>query len=428
MLLSAVYKDGAYSNIELDKLDGMADRDRAYITKLFYGVLENEIRYSYAISRLTKKAPKASIKILLKMGMYQLEFMRTPAYAVLDKTVDLAKKLGKSGVSSFINAVLRRFTEFCFPQKGETSDSEYLSLKLGVPLWISEKLIAKYGVSLAETFYSFDDTRTHIRFKIGKIIDKTLDMTQDVLGLGYYVTHSIMTQLKDADFTAQSMSSMVAVHGYLAAYNACIKGDGRYIGKSPSILDVCSAPGGKSVYLKELLSSSMITACDTHPHRAKLIESYARRMGVSLCIKVRDARVYNSPWQDAFDMVVCDVPCTGTGVLTSKPDIILNRTSADIGTLIQTQKIILETSSRYVRPGGCICYSTCSVLEEENDSVWNDFLTAHTDFESIDLGRCEIGKDVLAVTGQQKEPCIRMLPDKNGFDGFFVAAAKRKEI
>jgi 16S rRNA (cytosine967-C5)-methyltransferase len=203
-----------------------------------------------------------------------------------------------------------------------------------------------------------------------------------------------------------SLSSAIAVNYYRAG-----------IENSGKILDVCAAPGGKSVYLSEL-GDYDITACDVHPHRVKLIDSYARTMGAKIKTVTNDATVHNTEWQDKFDAVICDVPCSGIGVRSSKPDVFLNRKQEDIAAIVETQRKILDVSSYYVRSGGTLFYSTCTILKRENDEVVGDFLSTHPQFELLPLkaGNYKSGKDGF----------LRLLPDGKGLEGFFVAAFKRK--
>lgn len=402
--LLKVYR-GGFSTIELDRLlSAVADeRDRAYMSRLFYGVLETDGALSYALGALCDKPPKPAVAVLIKMGMYMLTYMRTPDYAVLKKVVDLAKKAGKGGVSGFVNAVLRRYTAFVYPERGEVTDSVYLSVRSGVSVWLADKLIGQYGYDFA---YAMLTARpyagTHIRHNARRLsrdefekkLKETDDFHPDSRNFGYYVTHNTMKNLDARDFTPQSLSSMVAVERYLAAY-------GRTDG---AVLDVCAAPGGKSVYLSER-GAFDITACDVHPHRVKLIESYAARMGAPVRAVRNDGTVGHPDWQGAFDLVICDVPCSGIGVISAKPDIALRRTEEDIRALAELQLSILRTSAAYTAENGVLCYSTCTVLREENEDVVDAFLRDGT----------------FVLTG----PALHLYP-QDGLDGFYVATFRRK--
>lgn len=412
--LLEVYR-GGYSNIKLDETLRAVreEKDRAYITQLFYGVLTWDGRLEYAIAALCAKRPKPNVAVLLKIGMYMLSFMRVPDYAAIDKTVDLAKKAGKGGISGFINAILRRYVRFAFPKRGEVDDATFLSIASGVPQWIAAMLLQDYGYDFAYAMLTADVcTDTHIRCNENRITVEALeeklkkgdDFRSDMCNLGYYVTHNTLSALDRRDYTAQSLASMLAVRYYLAA-----------LGKEHArVLDVCAAPGGKSVYMAGL--GYEVTAGDLHPHRVQLIRQYAERMGVQVTALENDACVYREDWKGQFDLVVCDVPCSGIGVRLGKPDILLNRTRQDIAALPDLQLRILQTSAAYVRPDGVLCYSTCTVTKAENDGVVQAFLSD---------GAFEILTPSFAY-GHVSDGALRLYP-QDGTDGFFVTAFRRKK-
>lgn len=406
---------GGYSNIVLDEaLRSVPDeRDRAYITRLFYGVLERDAALCYAIERLCPRPPKPPVALLLKMGMYMLSDMDVPAYAAIDKTVELARRIGKSGVCAFVNAVLRRYTSFRYPARGEVPDGVYLSVVSGVPEWLAKKLADEYGFDFAFAMLSARPyAGTHIRRNsraIGQaafeeLLKKCDDFHPDSLNIGYYVTHNTMKSLPDTAFTPQSLSSMLAAEYYLAALGC----------PSGRVLDVCAAPGGKAVYMSEK-GAYDITACDKYPHRLSLTEKYAARMGASVCVEQNDATKLREAWRGRFDLVVCDVPCSGIGVLASRPDIARNRSAGGMAELPALQYAVLKTSAAYVAPGGALCYSTCTVLKEENEAVVERFLRD--------------GEFALYTPefpyGFVRDGVLKTYP-QDGMDGFFAAAFRRK--
>ena len=419
-LLSAVYRDGAFSNIELDKaLRDDETLDRAYITRIFYGVLENEMRYEFALHELVVKPPKPAVKPILKMGMYLLEQSNTPDYAAVHKCVELTKVLGKGGLAGFVNAVLRRFADFSFPQAHPQGEAGNLSFRLNIPIWLAQKLLKQY-TEQALSSMRYTDLGTHIRFT-HIASSKSVKLQADCLGLGYYVSHDTMKLLNPHDFTPQSLSSMVAVHTYLEALRAATIDTNA----SFSVLDLCAAPGGKSIYLKNLAPNANITACDIHAHRTDLIRAYAKRMGVDIQVVINDACIYRESWMQKFDLVICDVPCSGIGVLSTRPDIILNRTESSLLALQELQKNIVIRAAQYVRPGGVLCYSTCTILNEENQNVFSGLLREAPHMQQIDLSALPISAKLSTCGQVTRGKDIALLPDQNGFDGFYIAAARR---
>lgn len=174
-------------------------------------------------------------------------------------------------------------------------------------------------------------------------------------------------------------------------------------------------PGGKAVYLAQL--GADVTACDIHPHRVKLIESYAKRMGVKLKAEVSDALKYRSDFSEKFNCVVCDVPCSGIGVMFSKPDVIINRKEGDVGALSALQYSILTTAAAYVADGGQLNYSTCTVFKEENEDIINRFLNENSNFI--------LEKAACAHVSADGDGFVRLFPKTHNCDGFFVAKLRR---
>ena len=406
-LLGKVFSDGAYSAIELNKeLNNLADnRDKAYVTRLFYGVLSKNTQLDYILSVLVKKNPKPIIRTVLKMGFYMLRYMKMPDYAVIDTQVNLTKKLGKKELSALVNAVLRASSKVVLPISDKSVVKE-ISVNCSCPEWIVKKLIQDYGVDFAREFLSANLTdKTHIRINKRLLADEQFLQkvpTAITSASGYYVDRESLNVLAPSEYTIQSLSSVLATEYYAEG-----------VKKGAKILDVCSAPGGKAVYIAYLTGGD-VTACDVHPHRVELIKSYANRMGEKITAKVSDATKTREDFIDKFDCVVCDVPCSGVGVIYSKPDVMLSRKESDIASLSALQAQILETSSKYVKVGGYLNYSTCTVFKQENDEVVNAFLKSHPEYELIK------GK------GAGEDGFLRLFPHESGCDGFFVAKLRRK--
>lgn len=423
--LMSVYRDGAYSSRALSDALKEDRNGFEFVTRLFYGVLEKDVTLAYIIGRLVDKRPKLSVSVILKMGIYMSRFMSVPDYAAVDECVKLAKALGKGGVSDFVNAVLRKAKDIKFPVKGETSDVDYISTNYGLPEWLAEKLISQYGADFTENMMKTEEFRTHIRLRKGvdvaefeKNISELQKLPQSKTRFGYYVTHKTLNflqkqcGLRQGDFAVQSLASIIAARCYCDGLTSDSK-----------VLDLCAAPGGKSVYIAETVGCG-ICACDIHPHRLELIRSYAERMKVNVNTKLNDACVECNEWLDYFDCVICDVPCSGTGDLRSKPDILLKKSGEKVLELSKLQSKILHRASSYVRSGGRLCYSTCSVLREENEDVVKSFLEHNADFVLEDSSRfaddlCKVSAD-LGLNG-----CLKLFPHTHNTDGFFVAVMKR---
>lgn len=408
-LLSDIYKGGAYSNIALSKrLFG--EKEAALITRLVLGVLERDVELEYIISKLTDKPPKQAVKILLKMGVYCLKYMDSmPDYAVVNGIVELSKELGKQGVSGFLNATLKAAAAGDFQQLPDKGDlSYYYSVKLSKPLWLVKRVFGNYSEAdalkiLDAKSYEYSHIRPNLRV-VGLdelealLTKKRIECFKSKAG-GLYVKDgmTIKELMSGGRVTYQSEASMYAVAA-LGVQNYT------------NVLDLCAAPGGKTVYASELNRNGTVTATDIHPHRVELIKSYAERMkATNVTASVLDGTVLNRNFINRFDSVLVDAPCSGIGVIAKQPDILLNRQPADVKELSEIQTKLLDNAAEYVRDGGALVYSTCTVLKEENDFVVNAFLNTHPQFK---LDKMDVPFD--------NDGKVQLLP-KDGLDGFFIA-------
>ena len=402
-VLSKVYSEGAFIKQALNGTQ-VEERNRPAITKICYGVLDKDITLEYILSKFCAKKPKLSIKILLKIGIYAIRYLNTAPHAVTDTLVSLCKKMGKGGVSGFVNAVLRNYIRIGIelPTGNKVKD---LAIRYSCPEFIVKKLVNSYGLDTAIKILSYDKEDTFVRFKTGgEDYLKNLNISYGKTPFDelYSVTGFRLNEdFYEGLYTFQSIGS-VAICSILSG------------GKN--LLDCCSAPGGKAVLLSSKFDS--VTACDIHEHRVELIKSYASRMGASnVNAIIKDASVFDGEFEYGFDGVLCDAPCSGTGVIKQNPDIKLNRTSDAVEELSSLQLEILNNVSRYVKKGGELVYSTCSILSDENDGVIEKFLSENKDFEVVNC--------------QMKLPCVKtkfgmqFFPHISMGAGFYACKLKR---
>ncbi|MCL1944698.1 MAG: 16S rRNA (cytosine(967)-C(5))-methyltransferase RsmB [Firmicutes bacterium] len=411
-ILSSVYRDRAYSNIALNKaLNSNTNCDVAAITHMVYGVLKFDLQLDYFLCQLTSKPPKPNISTLLKMGIFAIKYTKTPQYATINNCVELSKILFKGGVNSFVNAILRKVDTVKLPTLDDTPNS--LSINYSCPKWIVELLIKEIGIDTAKQFLNYQPKYdTHIRCNYQKLnsneFEKILAKTGEVCKseLGYYVNANQLHSLDKDIFVIQSLSSMLVVHA-LGSDNIS------------KVLDLCAAPGGKSVYFLQNNPKSNILACDIHKHKIDIILNYAKNMGVGERLNAlkNDATVFNPKFENSFDIVMCDVPCSGLGLVHSKHEIKFNISPQDLQNLSKIQSQILENASRYVKLGGKILYSTCTITKIENESVIKNFLQNNNCFEIVNIDNQYIKSDI--------DGCIRLLPHINNTDGFFATVLKK---
>ncbi len=358
-ILAKVYQGGKYLKQAISETF-IESLNKARTVKICYGVLEKDIYLSHIIGANVKKAPKSSIKLILKIALYMLEFMEKHDYMVVDSAVALVKKLGKDGALGFVNAFLRSYKIPAFPQKTD----ERISIETSSPLWLVKRLRRSYK-SQASEILSAPSQGVCVRFERNaeKYLDKP-HMDTPFENVFIFKNFTRDEGFDRGDYTFQSVGSVAIA----SAVNGCKK-----------LLDACAAPGGKSVLLSKKCGT--VTACEIHSHRVELIRSYAKRMSADNVNAVQaDSSEFTPEYDNAFDSVLCDAPCSGTGVINENPDIKLFRKEEDIASLNKIQYAILDNCSRYVKSGGELYYSTCSVLPEENDSIVYSFSEAHPEF------------------------------------------------
>lgn len=414
-ILSKVYQDGTYSNMAF-----LGERVSDMSTRLVYGTLEENVKIDYILSQLIEKKPQKSVLTLLKIGTYALlNLSDVPKFAIVSECVEVAKSNGKGGASGFINAVLKKVADGKYSLPKE-SDENYLSVTYSKPQWFCDKLEKQYGKEVARIILSAKSTTLeHIRinsrmasesdveFLLKK--NKTDFKKSDVGGYIVKANDAVRHMFDKGLVTFQSPSSILAVKALGVTDGA-------------QILDICSAPGGKAVYMSELCPHGKVVACDLYPHRVALIQKYKNRMHTPNVKAVQaDACVLNEEWKDAFDFVLCDAPCSCLGTFKKHPDVFLNKDESCISELAATQRQILENAAKYLKVGGAMVYSTCTLFEEENENVVHDFLEKNVDFvleHVIGLEKIDGGKYL------DNKGMIQILPHDE-YDGFFIAKIRR---
>ena len=393
-ILTKIYQGGAHVKQAIADTY-IEEQYRSRTVKIVYGVLENDGFFEFCIRHYAPKAPKPVVRILLKISLYMLVYMEKKRYMVTDCAVSLCKKLGKSGVSGFVNAFLRRFdlaeVKNALP-KGESGEA----IALSYPLYAYRSLKKEYG-ERAENIAAAKSAGVSVRFvKNAENYLQKLHI-QTPFENNYIFENFVRDDGFDCgDYTFQSVGS-IAICSVVAPCE--------------NLLDACAAPGGKSVLLAEKCKS--VTSFELHEHRVALIGQYKTRMGVENVSELqKDSSVFDPAYEEKFDGVLCDVPCSGFGTVSENPDIKMFRTEADFSALERAQKAILQTCSRYVKKGGALYYSTCSLFERENDKIVEWFLKAHPEYavEKID---CPLAHD-------KKKFGLQFLPDQAFGAGFYV--------
>lgn len=413
----------------LNKYDYLDQRDKAFIKLLFEGVTERRITLDFILdkrSSVKTRKMKPVIRNILRMGLYQMLYTDSPSYAICKESVNLAGKRGFKGLGGFVNGVLRNLareietlakdgsdiTEKLLPGREEIDSIRYLSIRYSMPEVIISIIIKDYGERTESILSAMSETKpVSIRFRsymskeeITKVIEQMekagviLKQDPDV-SFVYRASHTgdvrKLPGYEEGLFYVQDVSSIKAV----------ISLD---IQKGEKILDCCAAPGGKSILASEFTGDEgSVTSCDISEDKTDIIRDNFERLNCkNTSVIVKDASVNDPSFNEGFDTVILDVPCSGLGIMGKKRDIKYNLTEEGLLSLDDLQKKIIDSCVPYVRKGGKLMYSTCTLRKAENEERVLYITEKH-------------GFDV--VTGP-----VTLLPDEAEQDGFFYCILRKK--
>ena len=422
----------SYSNLTLDvllKAENPEPRERQLAANLFYGVLERKLTLSYLIEKYTKKKLASldpEVVVALELGLYQLLYMDgIPQSAAVNESVELIKKSRKKSAAGFVNGVLRSFLRD--GRRVELPEGDTLrraSIEFSMPLPILKRWAKDYSpetaVELAKACLGRPPLHGRVNTLRCTVAEVIASLEKDGVRV---VPHETLPDCLELSETG-SVSELAAFReGLLTIQDTASQLCAWAVGakKGERIFDLCAAPGSKSFTVAQLMGDEgELLSFDLHPSRVELIRKGAERLGIR-CIQAGagDATKFR-PELGLADRVLCDVPCSGLGIIRRKPEI-RYKSEEELEGLPPIQLAILENGARYVKPGGTLVYSTCSLNRAENEEVVDRFLKTHPEFSPEPFP-----ETVRKVLG---ESCCRktLVPMEGGFDGFFVARIKRRE-
>ncbi len=394
--LKSVYIDGAFSNIAINEaVEQHKDCSNGFVRTFTKGVIRDTMRLDYIISSLADKGLKGIKKrtlIVLRMGIYSIDSLDSiKDYTAVNESVKLAKMVSR-GTDGFVNALLRRYIRERAKEgagegakegakegtrKGISTEDCGLNIKYSFPDELCNLLQSQYGDETEKLLKALN-TSPVLTIRTNSLKTTRQDLISVLRNEGFDCEEAVNTNnaiivkdgnltaskyFKDGYFSIQGLSSIKAIEAFAPA--PCSK-----------VLDMCSAPGGKTTAMSEMMSDSgSITACDIYDHRLKLIQSSAKRLGISnITTRLLDGTKQDSSLAEAFDYVLCDVPCSGLGVIGSKPEIKYRVSSNEIDELKKIQAQILQNAFSYCKVGGRIMYSTCTINKDENDGIVDSFV------------------------------------------------------
>ena len=442
------YSHVALRNV-LEKYQYLEKQERAFLTRLVEGTLERRIWLDYVIDQFSSvkvRKQKPVIREILRLSVYQLQFMDSvPDAAVVSEAVKLAEKKGFRQLKGFVNGVLRNvarnLTELKYPPREQILS--YLSVRYSMPEWIVEDWSLAYGEETVKRMLAafYENRSTTIRVNESRTTPE--ELKQKLLARGVSVSQApylpcalqiegydylgVLPEFREGLFQVQDVSSMLAVEA------AGVK-PGDYC------IDVCAAPGGKSLYLAEKTGEKgLVDARDLTEYKAELIRENAERLQAeNIKVSVRDACVPDKASEGQADVLLADLPCSGLGVLGKKTDLKYRMSREQQQELAALQRKILSVVQAYVKPGGILIYSTCTICQAENEENVRWFLEQYP-YEAVSMEDCLPEELLRELSRQQEEKpgaglqkntvrqgYLQLLPGVQRCDGFFIAKFRRK--
>lgn len=400
--LYKIFYEGSYSNIVLDSAIENITEDKAFISALVYGVCERCITLDYFIDKyIGDMRLKPKIRIILRLGAYQLLYMdKIPARAAINESVKLAKKIKQNYYTKLINAVLHKIDE-------DREIPDDLHIKYSVPRNLINMWIKQYGKENVEAFLPCVNGRPPVFAVANRLYLDEEELLYELMCddiYGEVCNHTVSIKSRFDLKKSKAFKNGLFYIEDLSSYE-CAKALNAKPGET--VLDMCSAPGGKAFGIaQDMKNSGTIYCFDLYEQRLNLINEGAERLGIDIIkTKVNDACVYNENIVCA-DKILCDVVCSGFGIIRRKPEIRYKELDS-VKSLPEIQLNILTTSSKYLKKGGTIVYSTCTLNKKENENVVKAFLNENKDF----------------ILKEEKT----VFPSENGGDGFYYAVMTKNE-
>lgn len=406
------------------RASGLAPRDAALCSKICYGVCQNQLLLTFWLAHFSKVKPEKlepAVRISILMAMYQIKLLdKIPERAAVNEAVKLARANSKNPRSpALVNGILRSFCR----QAEELPQPQALSIRYSHPQWLIELLDRELNHQQIEALLACNNSEPPTTVQANSVRVSPDELKKELEEQGVTVEpHPWL----DNCFTLRGTGDLEALEpfqqGHFLVQDAASKLAVLAAGPQPGmqVLDACAAPGGKSFSTGiEMGGKGRILSCDIHAGKVRQIQMGAQRLGLDLIYpQVADAKKFHPDWRQAFDLVLCDVPCSGLGIIRKKPDIRWKDPEA-LKQLPPVQQAMLDNVSSYVKGGGVLLYSTCTVLRRENEAVVSRFLEAHPEFvlEQFTLP---------GSIGTVAEGYITLWPHIHGTDGFFIAKMRKR--
>ena len=408
--------------------DGLSGPDAALCSRIVYGVMQNRMLLDFYIGAYCSQKPdhlQPPLLEILRIGAYQILYLdKIPDSAAVNEAVELAKMNKRGQAAGLVNAVLRKISlnKNDLPAIPDRDAERYLSIRYSHPKWLVKRLVALLGREEAEAFLAADNAVAPMTVQVNPLKTTEEDLLAELAESGVEAKrHPWVPGCLELSGTGDLTGLPAFREGKFMVQDGAARlvSLAAELRPGQKVLDVCAAPGGKSFSAAFAMEDQgEIVSCDLHENKLKRIEEGAERLGLkSIRTVCLDGRTNKEEWVGQFDVVLVDAPCSGLGIIRKKPDTRYKKAD-DLFTLPVVQADILANAATYVRPGGTLIYSTCTILPEENEQVVDTFLAGHDAFV----------RDSLCAPMQESAPGeLTLWPQRHETDGFYICCMKRRE-
>lgn len=431
LILNKIFLEGAYGNLALNKAlknSTLDSRDKALVTELVYGTVKAKGTLDWLLAKnINRSLHKVTPVILniLRMAVYQMFYLtKIPASAACNEAVKLAKEFGHEGMGKFVNGVLRNMLRqeenMHFPSLQE-NEPLHIALTYLHPEWLVQRWRYRFGTEDTIKLCEYDNKTPRLVLRTNTLLISRDNLMAKLTEAGLEVEPSLWSKDGIICNKLPSLSELMIKFGkyiYIQDESSMLVADVLKPQPGEIVFDLCSAPGGKTTHLAQKMENKgKIVATDIYEHKLQLVEENAKRLHINIIkTQLQDASVENSLWVNSADKVLVDAPCSGLGVLGRRAEARWTKVEKDLSKFPFLQKKILSVGASYVKKGGQLLYSTCTLERDENTRIAADFLKNHPDFQPASFYH--------PLTGE-KITQLQLLPQKDNIDGFYLALFER---
>ncbi len=428
LVIEKVLNENAYSNIvlglELNKSE-LNDKDKALVTEIVYGTLKHKYTIDKILSNFIKKGFEkvdSFVLNILRISIYQIRFLdKIPSFAVVNEAVNLTKKMSNAGATQFVNGVLRNYLrDSTAVYYNEKNDVERLCFEYSFNKALVKLFIKQYGLVTAEEILKGLNYKPDVTVRVNTLKLSYEEVWEKLIENGYNIEKGYVNPCAIRIIKGKNIeNNLLFNEGHITVQDesAMLTAPSMDLVPNLKVLDLCSAPGGKSTHIAEIMrNTGHISAFDIHKNKLSLIKENLKRIGITnTTCDVADATIYAENLFESADRVLMDVPCSGLGIIRKKPEIKWSKDISNMKSIIDIQRKIMDNASKYVKKGGVLLYSTCTLNKEENESNIEWFMDTHPNFKIEPMFYGEFHNINYSDKGY-----VTILPNEY-MDGFFIA-------